>query len=1082
DNGVYRIVLHYKDKKVAKSVYYSDIGITTKVSKDQIFVWTTKLSTGKPLSGATLKAYSNKNELLGVFKSNANGVAIFNKKNIAAAFPKVITAQESNDHNFLTLVSPLNKINVPLKESLKERFKAMIYVQSKLVRPGNDAKILVLLKDKDYIAAKNLPVKITVLAPNRRTFLETSKKTTSHGAIDLNLPIASDAKTGTYKITAMLGKHLIGSSSFSVENFMPQRIKNSIVFDHDKIVSGELLHATFNSKYLFGAPASGLKANAKLTAVSKRYTHEKYKKFNFTNEQLAKKNTINYLQTNKAFQLDKKGNAKIFFPTKIHQNPPSILTAQVALSVFDDGRAVSTYESVMLYPYPTMVGVALRNNRIEKGQELVMRTLRINPVTGEKIQGKVEAILKKSHWSYTYDSRGYYKWHQKMRIIDRKILDAGASYEKDVDESGDYVVELHDRLSGHSSTQNLTVSGWDYNPINPTHDMGKVQVSLANKAYTKGDTLHLDIKSPITKGSMLLTLEDEKVRWQRVIEIEKASASVDIPLKFNFSDGLYLRTSIVRATNTPSTMIPFRAQSSNFIKANKERFHQKVTLQTLSQNSSNNTQLIQVKAKPQTSVIVSVVDEGILQIKRQKVPKPFEFFQYIPKELIALFDLFDQVMHHITKGTMLSFGGDDSYEAKARRKHMAPKTGAKRVKPFVYWSGIVTTNAQGQAKVNLPIPNFNGEAKIVALAFDQQSVGVASQSLIIKDPIIIKPTFPRFISISDELTVPVRIFNTTKKAKTIKLSVKDNSQSRLKLSQNSVTIAANSSQLIDATLSAKAYGKGEVTILGSSDGKSYIASVEIPVYSAAALETKVYKGETKTDKKIIIDDKYFGPASTQLAMSLSNSYLSQLKGSVNNLLNYPYGCAEQTSSRLLALLHIEKFIQGKMDAHTKALLNDRKRFILEGIGRLEAMQKRSGEFGYWSLTSYINPYASIYTSDVILELSENGYKINNAILSRIFQALKNQANGLGSYRYSKTTTFQRIYAAYLLSRAKRLDRSVLNALYDQKLYQLNLVTRYMMAAILQNANQIQARNKVLKEIEAYNFTGLYNESQLGGSF
>jgi uncharacterized protein YfaS (alpha-2-macroglobulin family) len=568
-----------------------------------------------------------------------------------------------------------------------------------------------------------------------------------------------------------------------------------------------------------------------------------------------------------------------------------------------------------------------------------------------------------------------------------------------------------------------------------------------------------------------------------VIELSKGTASLDIELDFPLPDGAYLRTHMVRSTATPSKLLPFRASSAIFIKSDKSAHQQKVTLKAAKVSPSNTKQSIMVTAKPNSSVIVSVVDEGILQIKGQRPPKPFKFFERIMQEQIALYDLYDKVMHYQTKGKLLSFGGDGTADMLRKRKHLGPKTGAKRVKPFVYWSKIVTTDAQGNVSVALPIPAFNGQAQIVAVAFDKNSVGSASQAIIIKDDILIKPTFTRFVHIGDALHVPVRIFNTSKEEQSITTSAQTSKQLSFELSQTTLTLAPNSSKLLTATLKGLAFGKGEIIIKANTKkGKSFYTNVELPVRSAYALQTKVYKGETATPLNIKVDPQYFGQAATKLYATISDSYLAQLQGSVNALIGYPYGCAEQTSSKLLGMLYIDKFVKGTNDQHTTDLLADRKRFIQEGIYKLHGMQKYGGEFGYWRSSGYINPYASIYASDVILELKHQGFKIPSDMTNKLFKALRNQSRGYGNYRHGSPSHFERLYAAYLLANENQLDVATANMLYDQKIYQRSIVSHYMMAAILKKLQLNAPLNAVFAELENLHYNNLPSRRQLGGSF
>ena len=111
ESGIYRLVIHYdKDKQVSKTVFFSDIGIVSKLSNDQLFVSASKLSSAQTLKDANVSLYSYKNELIVSGSTDKNGIWIYNKKALSQAYPKAVVVTSGSDRNFLVLSSPLNRI------------------------------------------------------------------------------------------------------------------------------------------------------------------------------------------------------------------------------------------------------------------------------------------------------------------------------------------------------------------------------------------------------------------------------------------------------------------------------------------------------------------------------------------------------------------------------------------------------------------------------------------------------------------------------------------------------------------------------------------------------------------------------------------------------------------------------------------------------------------------------------------------------------------------------------------------------------------------------------------------------------
>ena len=98
----------------------------------------------------------------------------------------------------------------------------------------------------------------------------------------------------------------------------------------------------------------------------------------------------------------------------------------------------------------------------------------------------------------------------------------------------------------------------------------------------------------------------------------------------------------------------------------------------------------------------------------------------------------------------------------SRRRHLTPVS-LRRVIPVSLWSGILTLNKAKEAEVSLEIPQFNGTLRLMAVAIDGDKVGAVQDKRIVRDPVVLTPTFPRFVAPGDKFTVPVSVFNGTGK-------------------------------------------------------------------------------------------------------------------------------------------------------------------------------------------------------------------------------------------------------------------------------------------------------------------------------
>jgi uncharacterized protein YfaS (alpha-2-macroglobulin family) len=141
------------------------------------------------------------------------------------------------------------------------------------------------------------------------------------------------------------------------------------------------------------------------------------------------------------------------------------------------------------------------------------------------------------------------------------------------------------------------------------------------------------------------------------------------------------------------------------------------------------------------------------------------------------------------------------------------------------------------------------------------------------------------------------------------------------------------------------------------------------------------------------------------------------------------------------------------------LLGESKNFIRQGIKKLRNLQNFYGEFSYWKEDGYINPYASLYSTQTILELKRDGIEIDKKVIEKSIKMLKAVTTENSDY-LGKYSEFHRIYAGYILAEDGNLDSSIANMLLEKKFYKKHFLSTLYMSAIL----KIQGKDKEAKEI------------------
>jgi uncharacterized protein YfaS (alpha-2-macroglobulin family) len=1068
--GIYKVSLHYtasdeggtREYVSSKVLFISDLGLSIKLSKTQAFVSVLSLSSAKAIKGAEVLVYGKNNALLGTATTNADGIAIIQNKHLLKESPKALVVKTKNDKNFLLLNE---SISSPMPHEIlkkKERFNAHIYFQSNILRPASKLNALITIKDKDFISASKLPIQLILRNPKNDISHKKIYHTDEYGLIDFNYQFSNSDKLGDYHLYVKLGEHVLAKKKLKVEAFMPPKIENKITSNKNLYQVGELIEANISSSYLFGAPSAHLQGKVTLTARPIPYYNKTYKNYSFANSHLKHENVALYLEHSEDIVLDSQGKFEMALSTNITQKVPSILEAMIGVTIMDDSQPVSAYKKVKLYPYQSMVGLKINANSFEKGEKLEGKTILINPLTGKAVNKELRAVIKKVRWHYDY-SAGHYNWEKEVTVIDTFNIQANEKFSRTITTNGDYYLEVHEHLSGHSASASFDVWWWSYSNISPNNDLKSVEIHFEDKLYQQGDELEVILKSPILEGKVLLTLEGDKVESYKLVDIHKGTAKISLKIKPAIKRGLYLHASVYRASDTPSNLIPYRAMGDKFVKPNRDAHKIKIEMNLPEISTSKRTLILKLKTSKPAKILLSVVDRGILQLVNQKKPELFKHFNKAQDKALAYYDLYDQLLAYITTGQLVDFGAGDTLNKK--KKHLAPDLG-KRIKPFMLWSGIVDVK-DGVASIELTIPEFNGRAAVVAIAINQDSIGVLSRDIKVKDDIMLKPSYPLFALDGDKIEVPLRVFNTTKVAKEISLSAKTSENLSLLLKEKTLSIPANGSKKILLELYPFSEGKGNISLTANFDNKEVSNSVELPILSPYALSTKTFKGITSSQVDITAPSKYKDAA---VYITLSNNLIGALRDDLKYLVRYPHGCAEQTSSKLSAMHYAKPFL------NKDKLLKKSKHYILQGIKKLDSMQNYYGEFYYWQGGNYVHSYASLYASQILLELTRDKTEVKKSFEEKIIKMLKSVATKNGRYD-GKYTEFHQIYAAFILAEHSKLSNSTANMLYEKGIYKKDSLSTYYMAAILKMQGQKKKANKLYKENDKALSTYVTNNKQ-----
>src|SRR5678815_1812435 len=161
-----------------------------------------------------------------------------------------------------------------------------------------------------------------------------------------------------------------------------------------------------------------------------------------------------------------------------------------------------------------------------------------------------------------------------------------------------------------------------------------------------------------------------------------------------------------------------------------------------------------------------------------------------------------------------------------------------RFKIISYWSGLKKANGSGVAEFEFDVPQFNGQIRLMAVAFKDEKFGSSENTTTVADPLVLSSSLPRFMSSGDTVNVPVTITNTTNKVASGQASVSVSGPVKV-LGTNAQTVSINPNsegRIIFQVVADPTVNVAKITINVNALGEKFKEETEISVRPPSTLQ------------------------------------------------------------------------------------------------------------------------------------------------------------------------------------------------------------------------------------------------------
>lgn len=985
-------------------VVVTDLGLSARVAGDEVLVWVTSLRGATPVAGAEVVLYADNNSELARGTTDTNGlIALPITRSADDISPFVVTARLGTDLSFLQLEKTrvdYGNANVGAREYLAEAYEAYVFTDRGVYRPGETVHVQALVRDSRQQCPPAFPVLFRAIRPDGQVFKDFAVGLDDYGASETNFALPDFLPTGTYSIQLALPGSLtvLGQAEVAMEDFVPPQIRVGVEAAPAR-GSAEEFPLTVKAEHLFGRPAAGLKVSARAIFEPAPFAPKEWAEYSFGDNERAFSPIIRELGQSK---LSEAGLSGFKVSPVASWRPPACVKATLSATVIESsGRPVSAYVVRPLDIYPLYIGLRTDGGMMQGtiGAPSRITAVAVQP-GGEAVTSAVPLQVRASRITWTSalkrNANGSYAYVSEKiltTIREGQVSASGqpAAFEFTPESAGEYLVRMEDPFTGAASSLHIFVrapgQAWaDWNREDPD----VVRIEPDKKVYAPGETARLMLRAPF-KGLALLTVESDRIHTRRLLQMEGNTAEVAVPISEGYAPNVYCTVSLLRPAVAESVWTAHRAAGAVSLAVEPPDRRLAVTVEAPATNRPQSRLSARIivrdaQGRPAAGrVTVMAVDEAICMLSNFKTPDPMAYFLAPRRMGVELFDLYGELMPLIEDAAAGRFHAPGDAGASLMRRLNPIK--ANRFKPVALWAAQLRTDNNGVAEVALDVPEFTGELRVMAVAYNRDQAGSSAEPVKIKRPLVVQAALPRFLAPGDKAVARVEIFNETGAAVVAHLRATGGGPLAIEPAESSLPIAAGASEAARLTLQAgELPGKALVSIEVEAGGERYADTIELAVRPAAAAVIVSEFGAVKAGGRAEIQ------APTNLLASSLHQELwcsgrpaIQLGRALEHLMQYPYGCLEQTVSSAFPLLYLAD-LAGEI-LPKSITRDDVATFVQPAILRVLSMQDRGG-FTLWPHMNEVYPWGSIYATHFLVEADKAGYAVPRDRLNAALDCLR----------------------------------------------------------------------------------------------
>ena len=1018
----------------------TNLGLLLKVGPASGLVWVTSIDRGKPVQGAEVTAYDLRGRRVHKATSDHQGLVRLPGSNRLLRQPGAHAKNNLEDQSFddydvhrsqrLIVVArkggdmavvdgnwqngiQIWNFGVPVDRSGgRTRVRGFIQSDRGIYRPGEKVHFKGLVRETLVGRRPRVPgratIKVHVEDSRGAVIFRRRLGLSRFGGFSFDLRLGQEAALGDYHVTASIAKQTF-RERFMVEEF--RKVSYELEFrGHERHARrGRKQRFSLRARHLFGAPVKEARVKWSVRRRPHALRFSRFPQYTFYDN----------AARGRYFWWGEEGGSNPEFVTEGDGKTGN--TGRYAFSFGDNTRGSSgpqdylvqatvtdetdqsVSRQVVRTTHPTDLYLGLHAQEFVQAVDMpfAVNTAAMAPGGKQVAARGTLSYLRERYHCRTARSNGArvrrtcQRRHEKVWSRPVSIPATGNGVERIMPKKpGEYIVRL-EGLDSRGRKVAASTYVWIIGKGEAFwsgDESARLSLVASKRVYSPGEKARLVPRANMAGASALVTLERGGVLDAFVTSLQTSGSGLEVPLRGRHAPNVFASVALVRgrtgagdAGRPRFKMGVVDLKISTDTKRLNVRVHTEQKTYEPGQTVKGTLEVTDHQGRPvRAEVSLSVADEGVLQLIAYKTPDPMKTFYRAfglgvdsSTNLNRIARLNDPVV------TDPDEGGDSGSGPRARVR--------SRFVNSAFWAPGLVTGARGAVSFSFAASDNLSAFRLMAVAADSGSrFGSGDARLTVRKPLLAKPVLPRFLRTGDAAELGLVIHNYTGRAGT----------ATVRLRASGISLSRRVQRLrLRAGASARARFAGEVGFVRQSRVRfsvrmgrhSDALAVSLPVHRQLTVERRTLsQGEVSGTRTVALGwPKDLLASDSRLEVTVDRTGLGELRGSLRYLIEYPYGCLEQTLSRFIPLTKVRDLADS---LNMPTLRGPRLRAITRaGVAKVLRHQHDTGHFSLWP-GGQTYPHLTTYAMYGLNEARRAKIRVDRGGLDRGIRAMHAWAN------------------------------------------------------------------------------------------